>query len=120
MHRPCAMCMQCHGSKARFFIGEIGPGTESGRLFPNLGPRISILSGQGAILARIGRDGFGDSLGQFVAPHGMAVDSRGDLYVGEVARRGWSLHMGPDKPVPPALRTIRKLVRIAPDDAQAV
>ena len=38
----------------------------------------------GRLLARMGL-GFGEEPGQFMAPHGICLDSRGDLYLGEVA-----------------------------------
>jgi DNA-binding beta-propeller fold protein YncE len=47
--------------------------------------RISIFTMEGKLLARWGNEGHdpGDPL--FVAPHAVAVDSHGDLYIGEVA-----------------------------------
>ena len=50
---------------------------------PELGHRFSIVDGEGRVLARWGGDSSRDA-GQFVAPHGVAVDSHGDLYIGEV------------------------------------
>jgi hypothetical protein len=40
----------------------------------------------------------------------LAVDSRGDLYVGEVSRAAWP-QLFPGTLVPETLRTLRKLVR---------
>lgn len=112
LHRPCAMCMQA-GSTPLYYVGEVPPGLKVSQRFTNLGARISVVTHEGRILARIGRAGPGDSLGQFVAPHGMAVDSRGDLYVGEVARAAWpDVSFG--APLPPRLRTFRKLIRQKP------
>ena len=45
--------------------------------------RISILDGDGNVLTRWGGERSREP-GQFAAPHGIAVDSRGDIYVGEV------------------------------------
>ena len=45
--------------------------------------RVSILDDNGQLLARWGGEA-GHELGQLVAPHGIAVDSRGDIYVAEV------------------------------------
>ena len=45
---------------------------------------------QGRILARVGLPRAGLAPGQFVAPHGLAVDSHGDIYVGEVSYTAWS------------------------------
>ena len=46
--------------------------------------------------------------GQFVAPHGIAVDSRGDLYVGEVIWTAYGSKLSP----PRELRSVRKLVKV--------
>ncbi|MDD5082730.1 MAG: peptidyl-alpha-hydroxyglycine alpha-amidating lyase family protein [Dehalococcoidales bacterium] len=51
-----------------------------------LGLRVSIFDVKGKLLARWGSDGKDQAGGLFVAPHTIAVDSRGDIYVGEVAR----------------------------------
>ena len=45
--------------------------------------RLSILDGDGRVLARWGGESSHEP-GLFVAPHGLAVDSRGDVYVAEV------------------------------------
>ena len=52
---------------------------------PNLGARVSILSLKGELLGRTGGRFAGEKPGEFVAPHGVAVDSRGDVYVAEVS-----------------------------------
>jgi DNA-binding beta-propeller fold protein YncE len=48
-----------------------------------LNQRVSIFSNEGALLARWG--GTEEDKDLFIAPHSIAVDSRGDLYVGEVS-----------------------------------
>jgi hypothetical protein len=110
LHRPCGLCM---GNEADplYYIGELGPMLDSNRRFPNLGPRLSIATGEGRILARIGSPHAGTGSGQFVAPHGLAVDSRGDIYVGEVAYTAWAA-VFPDIPKPRRIRTLQKLVKI--------
>ena len=50
---------------------------------PELQHRFSIVDGDGTLLARWGGESSHEA-GQFVAPHGVAVDSYGDIYVGEV------------------------------------
>jgi len=45
--------------------------------------RVSILKPNGEVIARLGGEESREP-GQFVAPHGVWTDSRGDLYVGEV------------------------------------
>src|SRR5262245_11824276 len=89
LHRPCGLCMD--GAKQpRYYVGELGPMLESNRRFPNLGPRVSIVDGKGILLARIGTPHAGTEAGPFVAPHGLAVDSHGYIYVGEVGYTAWN------------------------------
>ena len=51
---------------------------------PNIGPRISVISPKGDTLARIG-NGYGQMIGQFIAPHGICLDADQNIYVAEVA-----------------------------------
>lgn len=82
--RPDDVCADGAGN---VFVAELG---ERAALFPFMTPpwgkdrvaRISVLDLQGKVLTRWGDDPAGGV--QFVAPHGIAVDSRGDVYVGEV------------------------------------
>ena len=46
------------------------------------------------------------------APHGGTVDSRGDIYVGEVSWTVYSSYLHPGEPVPPTVRSLQKLVRV--------
>ena len=109
LHRPCGLCHD--GSrKPLFYVGEIGPTMPVNRDVPNLGPRVSIADNQGKVLARLGDVRAGLRADQFIAPHGMAVDSRGDIYVGEVSYTAWP-QVYPDKAIPNGLRSLRKLVR---------
>ncbi len=80
------------------------------RNVPNLGPRLSIVSHEGKILARLGALHAGIEPGQFIAPHGIAVDSRGDIYVGEVSWTAWP-QINPDEPRPEGLRSLQKLIK---------
>ena len=78
---------------------------------PNLGPRISILTHEGKLLARLGDVRAGTRIDQFIAPHGLALDSRGDLYVGEVSFTAWP-QIYPGAAPPAGLRSLRKLIRV--------
>ena len=49
--------------------------------------------------------------GQFTSPHGIAVDSRGNIYVGELSGRSWSRFS--KDPAPAKRRVIHKLVKVA-------
>ena len=94
------------------YVGEIGPYYAFNRGTPNLGPRISILSNDGKVLARISTTpSAGTGPGQFVSPHGLAVDSRGDLYVGEVCYTAWDDNFH-DIPRPRRIRSLQKYERI--------
>lgn len=111
MHRPCGMVM-VGSMQPVFYVGELGPMLSSNIRIPNLGPRVSILDNEGKLLGRLGGCCAGLRANQFVAPHGLAVDSRGDIYVGEVAHTAWSA-VFPNTPRPsPVVRTLRKLVKI--------
>jgi hypothetical protein len=61
---------------------------------PNLGPRLSVVSAKGGTLAQLGTEPIGEGLGEFIAPHGIALDSRGDIYVAEVANTYWPVLFG--------------------------
>jgi hypothetical protein len=111
LHRPSGMYMP-PGRCPVCYIGEIGAYHAFNRGAPNLGPRITILDHRGNVLARIAREPCaGQGPGQFLSPHGMAVDSRGDLYVGEVSYTAWP-NLWPDRPVPRRLRTLQKFERV--------
>ena len=58
-----------------------------------------------------GKDGPGLETGKFLSPHGLAVDSKGDIYVGEVGYTNWPTSY-PDVPRPAHLRTLQKLERV--------
>ena len=51
----------------------------------DLGPRVTIFDTSGNVQARVSRQPFGDEPGRFYAPHAIAVDSHGDVYVAEVS-----------------------------------
>jgi hypothetical protein len=51
--------------------------------------RVTVVSRQdGKILVRFGDRTPADFPGPFTCPHGIVADSRGDIYVGEVAKTG--------------------------------
>jgi DNA-binding beta-propeller fold protein YncE len=111
LHRPCGLFMP-RGKCPHCFVGELGPGMPVNRSYKNLGPRLSILDNQGNLLSRLGGgDGPGMEIGKFMAPHGLAVDSHGDIYVGEVAYTNWPSSFG-DEPMPRPLRSLQKLERV--------
>ncbi|MFQ5880361.1 MAG: peptidyl-alpha-hydroxyglycine alpha-amidating lyase family protein, partial [Dehalococcoidia bacterium] len=103
IHRPDGICMDGEGN---FYIGELGPipGLDD---CPGLGHRLSIYNLDGKLLTRFGDPEEGEGPGQFIAPHGVAVDSRGDLYVGETSYTIRGSHMDPPK----ELRSFQKFIR---------
>ncbi|HEX3465004.1 MAG TPA: peptidyl-alpha-hydroxyglycine alpha-amidating lyase family protein [Candidatus Elarobacter sp.] len=109
MHRVSAL-EQERGPERNFYLGEIGPHLRANRDFPNCGPRVTIMSPQGTVLARLGDLPAGDAPDRFISPHGIAIDSRGDIYVGEVSYTSWPGAFR--EPAPARLRTLRKLVRV--------
>lgn len=112
LHRPSGLYMP-PGKCSICYIGEAGPTMPVNRDVPNLGPRVSIVDNQGNLLSRIGDyNGAGNNPGQFISPHGITVDSRGDVYVGEVAATAWP-QLKPDIPAPDPLNSLRKLVKVA-------
>jgi DNA-binding beta-propeller fold protein YncE len=104
IHRPDGICLDAEGN---FFIGELNgmPGVDDA---PGLGHRVSVYNLQGRLQTRFGDPEEGEGPGQFIAPHGVAVDSYGDLYVGDVAFTIRGRHMNP----PRHLRCFRKFRRI--------
>jgi DNA-binding beta-propeller fold protein YncE len=114
LHRPCALCA-CGAKRTTFIIGELGPGLPVNLNVPNLGPRLTLVDSTGKRIARLGgENGPGLETGKFLAPHGLAIDSRGDIYVGEVGVTNWSSSF-PDTPMPPEVnvgRCLQKLVRV--------
>ncbi|MFN0164045.1 MAG: peptidyl-alpha-hydroxyglycine alpha-amidating lyase family protein [Burkholderiales bacterium] len=112
LHRPCGLFC-CRGATPRFVIGELGPAMPVNRNHPNIGPRLSIVDAAGKLIARLGGEaGPGLETGKFVAPHGLALDSRGDIYVGEVSYTEYP-RLFPGNTTPWRMRSLQKLERIA-------
>ena len=71
-----------------------------------LGLRVSIFTGEGKLLTRFGNeDGKEKETALFLAPHTIRVDSKGDIYIGEVSKT----YAGIDK----GLQTLQKFARQA-------
>ena len=103
LHRPCGL----HIAGGLVYIGQILTHLSVNVDYPNLGACVSIHDLSGRRLARLGDVHFGEGPGQFTAPHGLAVDSQGDIYVGEVS---WSAY-GQMQDPPRVARSFRKLVK---------
>jgi DNA-binding beta-propeller fold protein YncE len=109
LHRPCSLFLG-KGKCPCCYVGELGPALDVNIKAPNLGPRISILSNEGKVLSRFGELGGGP--GQFWSPHGLAVDSHGDIYVGEVSFTAFPRYNDGRAPPPEGVRCLQKYRRI--------
>ena len=72
------------GPDGNLYIAELG-GDAYFSDAPDVGHRVSVYTLGGELLARLGDSLPGEGPGQFLAPHGIALDSRGDIYVAEVS-----------------------------------
>jgi len=107
VQRPCAIDIDREGF---VYVAEIAEKTD-----PNSGVlgivaedrpgRVSIFDPSGRLVARWGE--YGCEAGHFIAPHGIAVDHRGDVYVAEVC---WTL-AGQFGIVPPTCHQVQKFTR---------
>ncbi len=88
------------------YVGELGP-APAYRDLPRLGRTIAILDREGHEVGRIGSSLSGFGPDQFTCPHGMALDSRGDLYVAEVART-WMVNLMGEAPPLGEVISLRK------------
>jgi hypothetical protein len=107
LHRPCALFASRDN---HVYIGELGWGMTVNKEVPNIGPRISVMTTGGDRVARIGHLGVGLEVGQFMAPHGIFVDSRENIYVGEVA---WTQMRVMRQEPSESVRSLQKLVKVA-------
>ena len=111
MHRVCGL-ERHDGPEPLFYIAEVGTPMGTNRHTPNIGPRVSILSKTGEVLVQLGNLPAGDAPDRFISPHSVAIDSRGDVYLGEVSYDYWStLFPGVERPA--VLHTLRKFVKLS-------
>jgi DNA-binding beta-propeller fold protein YncE len=108
MYRPCGL----HIDGDRAYVGQLPTHLAVNADYPNIGACISVHDLAGQRLARLGDVRPGEAPGQFVAPHGLGVDSRGDLYVGEVSYSAYGRYLDP----PRTARCLRKLVKTTKDE----
>lgn len=104
MHRPCGL----HIAGDLAYVGQLPTSLPVNASYPNIGACVSIHDLTGRRLARLGDARKGEAPGQFLAPHGVAVDSRGDIYVGEVSWTEYGSKLDPPREV----RSFRKLVKL--------
>ncbi len=105
LHRPCALYIS---DEQEVYIGELGSGMKVTSNVPNIGPRITVMNTKGERLARIGHLGFGLETGQFIAPHSLALDSKGNIFMGEVS---WTTFNNAGD-LRDGIRSIQKLAKV--------
>jgi len=108
VHHPMT-ALQGRGGDTCLYVGEMGPPPVQQGV-PNLGNNVAVLTDTGEFVTRFGASLPGPGPDQFVAPHGMAIDSHGSVYVAEVAWTFWYSRQ-PDPPVGevPSLRKWRRV-----------
>ena len=104
--RPCAIYVDNRGDTL-VYIGEYYCGDTTNTMGLRMGPRISIMDTSGNLISELGVNSFGDDPGQFYAPHGILVDSKGNIYVAEVSWGEFGSLMDP----PRNLRSMQKLIK---------
>ena len=104
LHRPCGL----HIEDDLVYIGQVPTQLEVNADYPNIGGCVTIHNLNGHRLARLGDVWRGEGPGQFISPHGIAIDSHGDIYVGEVSFAAYGQHLSPPREV----RSFRKLVKV--------
>jgi hypothetical protein len=105
VYRPCGLHIS-RGRNQILYIGELSaplPYKDA----PGLGHRVTIMNLEGQMLCQFGDPYEGEGPGQFIGPHGVCVDSRGDLYVAEVS---YTVRGSHEKP-PREMRSFQKFTR---------
>ena len=108
MSRAACIYIDTRNGQDLVYIGEYFGGIGANDIGTQLGPRVTVMNTDGKILARIGTQSYGAQTGRFYSPHGIAVDSRGDIYVAEVSHSDY----GSRWQVEHELRSMQKLVKI--------
>ena len=108
LSKAAAICIDQGTGEDIAYIGEYFCGIASNDMGTDLGPRVTIMNLKGQVLSRLSRESYGDHAGRFYSPHGIALDSHGDIYVAEVSWSEFGSKMNP----PRELRSMQKLVKV--------
>ncbi len=92
IHRPDSMVLWGE----HIYVGELN-GMGGVDDAPGLGHRVSIFDLKGNLVSQFGDKNEGEGPGQFIAPHGISVDSQGSIYAAEVSFTIRGSHMTPPK-----------------------
>ncbi len=110
--RPCKATFDRDGNA---FVAELGfqAGMYAGNHAPErpAGSRVSVFGPDGALRARWGGSERVGSAGDFFAAHDIAIDSRGDLYVGEVRPGMYGMGNARVREAPPGAPVLQKFAR---------
>src|SRR5262249_34814419 len=105
LHRPCGLFAdRRHGG--HLYGGELQGQVAVNQAVPGIGARVSILSLDGDLVGRFGGPFAGEAPGEFVAPHGVTVDSQGAIYVAEVSYTAKGRQENP----PREIRSLQKFI----------
>lgn len=107
MSMAAAVCVDYRGT-GLVYVGEYFAGISSNNIGKRLGPRVSIYDLEGKLLERLSEESYGDEPGRFYSPHGIDVDSKGNIYVADVSYSEYGRLLEP----PRELRSMQKLVKI--------
>jgi DNA-binding beta-propeller fold protein YncE len=105
--RAACLGIDTSGERDIVYVGEYFSGIASNDIATNIGPRVSVMTADGTVLSRVGTEPYGSQAGRFFSPHGIGIDSKGDVYVAEVAHSDYGLVWR----VKDELRSLQKLVR---------
>jgi DNA-binding beta-propeller fold protein YncE len=106
-HRPMAIYAGRNAS-TNIYIAEAGaPEVQAG--VKRLGLNVVVYDKDLNEVGRFGNELGGEGADQFLAPHGMSVDSEGSVYVAEVSYTAYGSHLDPPREVP----SLRKWNRVS-------
>ena len=108
LSRAAAVHVEHRGDQLAY-VGEYFGGIGTNVTGTDIGPRVTVLDRTGKVLAQLSSESYGEERGRFFSPHGISVDSRGDIYVAEVSWSDYGSRMDP----PRELRSMQKLVKKA-------
>ncbi len=107
MARPCGLYIDQSGDQ-KVYVGELGVAIGPNSQAYGLGPRVAIHDVKGNVLARLGDRPESEEPGSFIAPHGVCINSKGDIFVGEVSWTHTGSHLNPPREV----RSLQKLTKL--------
>ncbi|OGO05803.1 MAG: hypothetical protein A2Y73_08595 [Chloroflexi bacterium RBG_13_56_8] len=109
LYRPCGMHIT-GGPNPVCFVGQLLAHLNASKNFPNIGRRVTVHDLTGRQLAVLGDAEPGVGPTHIPAAHGIAADSRGDLYISEVS---WSAVGSRMEPQQRGLPCLRKLIKVS-------